>query len=343
MLMPANDPLPLDGILTGLRALAEPTRLRILALCRAGELTVSEIVRILGQSQPRVSRHLKLMTEAGILRRVPEGSWVFYRLAFTGAGAALAHELLTLLPADDHQLAEDRRRLAEVKRARAAVADDYFRRHAAEWNQLRSLHVDEAEVNALARNLLAGDATARNGDEPPIGGLLDIGTGTGEMLKALAADISYGEGVDISSEMLTLARTALEQAGLEHCRVRQADLYRLPFPAQEFHAAVIHQVLHFVADPPGAIAEAARVLAPGGRLLVVDFAPHGEETLRTEHNHRRLGFGDAEIKDAFAASGLKTEAVEHLPGEPLTVTLWLGRKPARGQVRALSDARQPED
>ena len=342
MLMPANDALPLDGLLTGLRALAEPTRLRILALCRAGELTVSEIVRILGQSQPRVSRHLKLMTEAGILGRVPEGSWVFYRLALSGAGAVLARELLALLPADDHQLAEDRRRLAEVKRARSAVADDYFRRHAAEWTRLRSLHVDEAEVNALARALLVGDA--RPGDHgPALDGLLDIGTGTGEMLKLLAPDIGYGEGVDISRDMLALARTALEQAGLDHCRVRQADLYRLPFPAMAFDAAVIHQVLHFVSDPAGAVAEAARVLAPDGRLLVVGFAPHGEEQLRGQHNHRRLGFADAEVRDAFSAAGLTTEAVEHLPGEPLTVTLWLGRKPARGQVRALRHPTPTED
>ncbi len=336
MLMPANDTQPLDGLLTGLRALAEPTRMRILALCRAGELTVSEIVRILGQSQPRVSRHLKLMTEAGILHRVPEGSWVLYRLAFDGPGAILARHLLALMPGNDHQLAADRRRLMEVKRARAAIADDYFRRHAQEWNELRSLHVDEAELNAVARRLLVGDGGA-------IGSLLDIGTGTGEMMKALAADIEIGEGIDISRDMLAVARTTLEQAGLEHCRVRQADLYRLPFPAHGFDAAVIHQVLHFVTDPPGAIAEAARVLAPGGRLLIVDFAPHDQETLRSEHNHRRLGFADAEIKAALTAAGLKTETIEHLPGDPLTVTLWLARKSMRGQVTPLRDVDENEE
>ena len=287
-----------------------------------------------------MSRHLKLMTEAGVLRRVPEGSWVFYRLARDGTGAVLAGELLRLMPADDHQLTQDRRRLAEVKRARAAVAEDYFRAHAGEWQKLRQLHVDANEVNATARRLLLGTSPTAGGPDgaPPLGRLLDIGTGTGEMLTLFADHVELGEGIDISREMLACARLALEQAGAGHCRVRQADLYQLPFPARRFDTAIIHQVLHYVADPAGAIAEAARVLAPGGRLLVVDFAPHEVEAMRTEHNHRRLGFGDPEIAGAMKHAGLAPETIEHLPGVPLMVTLWLGRKLAGGDVTPLHDA-----
>lgn len=319
----------MEDLLNALKALAEPTRLRILAICREGELTVSELVRVLGQSQPRVSRHLRLLTEGGVLDRVPEGSWVFYRLATRGDGAALARQLLKLLPEDDRHLARDRTRLAEVRQARAEAAAAYFRRNAHAWRTLRALHVDEAEVEAAIRRLLGAE------DGEDLGQLLDIGTGTGEMLRLLADCIELGEGIDLSRDMLVVARSELTQAGYTHCRVRQADMYDLPFEDRRFDTVVIHQVLHYTDDPDGAIAEAARVLKPGGRLLVVDFAPHQLEALRDEHSHRRLGFTEDEIKGAFEIAGLSTAAVETLVGEPLTVTLWLGVKDAGAKVRSL--------
>lgn len=312
---------PMDGLLAALRAAAEPTRLRIVALLSRGELTVSELVSVLGQSQPRISRHLKLLTEAGLLVRFREGSLVFHRVAEDGPGAEVARHLHALLPADadqDQSLARDLERLARVKRDRAERAAAYFRRNAERWDKLRSLHVDDREVEAVIARLLP---------EAGIEHLLDLGTGTGRMLELLAPRAARGVGIDLSREMLTVARDKLDRAGLRNCQVRQADLYRLPFAAGTFDVATIHQVLHYLDEPAAAIAEAARVLKPGGRLVVVDFAPHDLESLRDEHEHRRLGFSDPEIAGWFARAGLAPLETSHLAGEPLTVAVWLAAKP----------------
>ena len=315
----------MDGLLAALRAAAEPTRLRIVALMAEGELTVSELARILGQSQPRISRHLKLLVEAGLLVRLREGSWVFHRLAEDGPGAALIRSLTGLLPGDgDPVLARDRNRLIEVKRDRAEAAADYFRRNAARWDKLRSLHVDDAEVERAIGRLLP---------KRGIKDLLDIGTGTGRMLELLGPRAARGLGIDLSREMLAIARARLDRAGLAHCRVRQADLYQLPFADGSFDVATIHQVLHFLDQPAAAVAEAGRVLAFGGKLLIADFAPHHQESLRDEHAHRRLGFADAEISAWLARAGLTPVDTVHLAGDPLTVVVWTAAKP-RSKVRA---------
>lgn len=299
--------------MAALRAAAEPTRLRLLALCAQGELTVSELTQILGQSQPRVSRHLKLLCEAGLLERVPEGTWAFYRVGDRLAGAPLVRVLSSLLPAQDPTLARDAERLAAVKRARAQLAEQYFRDNAAQWSAIRSLHVDEAQVEATVLRLLGG---------APIEDLLDIGTGTGRLLEVLAPHIKRGIGIDLSREMLGIARANLERAGIRHCQVRQADMYALPLDNASVDAAVIHQVLHFADEPQKAIQEAARVLKPGGRLVIVDFAPHDLEDLRARHAHRRLGFADAELRGWCASAGLDVDPVAALPGQPLTVHVW---------------------
>ena len=304
--------------MTALRAAAEPTRLRILALCADGEVTVSELVRILGQSQPRISRHLKVLTAAGLLSRTPEGSWVFHRLAQEGPQADLAARLIALAPLDDETLRRDRERLAQIKHERAAEAARYFDDNAASWERQRSLHVDEAEVEA-AILALAPEQVGRH---------LDLGTGTGRMLELLAGRAEFGQGIDLSREMLAIARTNLDRAGLSHCQVRQADLTQLPFAADSFDLVTIHQVLHFMSDPDRAIEAAAGVLKPGGTLLIVDFAPHREEALRQDHQHRRLGFADKEPQAWCRAAGLTPTAVRHLKGDPLTVTLWGAVKPA---------------
>ncbi|MCE2509940.1 MAG: metalloregulator ArsR/SmtB family transcription factor [Alphaproteobacteria bacterium] len=309
-------------LLAGLHAAAEPTRLRLLALCAAGELTVSELTRILGQSQPRVSRHLKLLTEAGLLERFREGSWTFYRLAADGEGAALAREIVARLTPDT-ELRRDRDRFAQVKRARARVAADYFRQNAAEWERLRSLHVSETEVEEamLALGLRGlGKAQRQN--------LLDIGTGTGRVLELFAPHFDRALGIDLSREMLAIARANLERAGLAHGQVRQADMYQLPLADRAFDLVTIHQVLHYADRPADAIREAARVLKPNGRLLIVDFAPHGEEALRKEHAHRRLGFRNEEIQAWLKSARLKPGLQKTLPGRPLTVVLWRATQPA---------------
>ena len=309
----------IETVLVALRAAAEATRLRILSLCSGGELTVSELVRILGQSQPRVSRHLKLLVDAGLLDRVREGSWVFHRLAHDDPGGAMARHLIALLP-DGGAAPLDMDRLAEVKRQRARAAAAYFRRNAERWDEVRSLYVEEKEVEAVLRRLLP-----RRG----VRDLLDIGTGTGRMLEVFAPDVGRVHGIDLSPEMLAIARTNLELAGIANSQVRKADMYRLPFASESFDAATIHQVLHFADDPGGAIAEAGRVLRPSGRLLVADFAPHDLKFLRDEQQHRRLGFSDSEVAAWFKNAHLKIKETVRLPGNPLTVTVWMGAKSRR--------------
>lgn len=312
----------MQELLAGLRAAAEPTRLRLLVLCAEGELTVSELTEILGQSQPRVSRHLKLLCDAGLLDRFREGSWVFYRLA---ERADLARRLLELLPPSDPALALDRERLGQIKRQRAAQASDYFRANAAQWDRIRSLYVDEQEVEAALLKLLP---------EKGVRELIDIGTGTGRMLEIFAPRVERALGVDLSREMLAVARVNLARANLRNCSIRQADMYQLPLPGGAVDAAVIHQVLHYAERPADAVAEAARVLRPGGKLLIVDFAPHQLEFLRDEHAHRRLGFADAEITQWCRAAGLEPEPVRRLPGDPLTVSLWAARRRAAAEAPA---------
>ena len=316
----------METLLSALRAAAEPTRLRILALCRKGELTVSELMHILGQSQPRVSRHLKLLCDAGLLDRFQEGSWVFHRAVHTGAGADVLAALEDLMPADDPQLARDARLLAEIKHDRAAQAAAYFRANAIAWDKVRSLHVDDKEVETAILDLLP---------EYGIETLLDVGTGTGRMLEVMAPRIQAGTGIDASRDMLAVARSHLDHGGYHHCQVRQADMYRTPLADAAFDAAVIHQVLHFADDPAAAVSETARVLRPGGVMLVVDFAPHSLEHLRRDHEHRRLGFTDTEMSEWMTDAGLEPQRIKHLTGDQLTVTLWLAIKPENASVRHL--------
>jgi len=309
-----------ETVLAALRAAAEPTRLRILSICAGGELTVSELMGILGQSQPRVSRHLKLLVDAGLLDRVREGSWVFHRLAHRDPGGAMARHLIALLPNDGAAESPDADRLAEVKRERAGAALAYFRRNAARWDRVRSLYADEKEVEVVLRRLLPQRGTRD---------LLDIGTGTGRMLEVFAPQVDRVNGIDLSPAMLAVARTNLERAGIDNSQVRKADMYRLPFASESFDVAIIHQVLHFADDPGKAIIEAGRVLRPSGRLLVADFAPHDLEFLRDEHEHRRLGFSESEVEAWFKNAHLVVKEIVRLVGDPLTVTVWMGAKPRR--------------
>ncbi|MFQ5957968.1 MAG: ArsR/SmtB family transcription factor [Alphaproteobacteria bacterium] len=303
----------MNTVLNALRATAEPTRLRLLALCAESELTVTELTGILGQSQPRVSRHLKVLCDAGMLDRFREGSWVFFRLARDGEGAELGRFLVRHLPGDDAVMALDRRRLEEVRHARAEVAAAYFRDHAADWDDIRAFSVPEAEVEDALLGLFASDA---------VGDLLDVGTGTGRVLEVFADRVGHAVGIDLSREMLAVARANLEGAGRRNCEVRHGDMYKLPLPSESFDAVVFHQVLHFADRPGAALAEASRVLRRGGRLAVADFAPHDLERLREQHAHRRLGFTDDEVAEWCRAAGLAPGQPIHLAGDPLTVTLW---------------------
>jgi len=314
----------MDLLLSALKACAEPTRLRLLALCAEGELTVSDFTHILGQSQPRVSRHLKLLTDAGLIERHREGTWAWFRLAETGEAARLVRAVVAALPPDDRVLQLDRERFDAIRQARSAAAARYFRNNAAAWDRMRSLHVPEREVEAVLLQLL--DQTGETGETGELGDLLDIGTGTGRMLELLGPRARRAVGIDQSREMLVLARAKLEQAGLRHCQVRQGDMYQLPLSTASVDAAIIHQVLHYAEQPARVIAEAARVLRPGGRLLVVDFARHELDLLREQHAHRRLGFDEAEVAAWCRQAGLEPAPVVHLAGNPLTVTIWPARR-----------------
>jgi ubiquinone/menaquinone biosynthesis C-methylase UbiE/DNA-binding transcriptional ArsR family regulator len=304
-----------------LKAAAEATRLRLLMLIAEAELTVTDLTAILRQSQPRLSRHLRLLTEAGLVQRHREGSWAFFRLCDRGGVADIARALIARLDPNDPIIARDRERLAAVRAARAAAAQNYFRRHAAEWDRIRKLHVADAAVEAAIGSALA---------DAPIRSLLDLGTGTGRMLELFGNDIERGLGLDLSLDMLTLARARLDRAGLKHCSVRHGDIYDLALSRDSFDVAIIHQVLHFLDDSARAIREAARVLRPGGRLLVVDFAPHDLEFLREEHAHRRLGFAVETVTQWLEAAGLDFVRQVTLPPGPegkIAVSLWLGSDP----------------
>ncbi|MFK7853494.1 MAG: ArsR/SmtB family transcription factor [Granulosicoccus sp.] len=313
----------MEALLSGLRAAGEPTRLRLLALCAHGELSVTELTQILGQSQPRVSRHLKLLVEAGLLVRFREGSLVFYRISEGNEAAHLARTLVDMLPGDDTELNRDLARLDKTRQKRAQVAEKYFQDNASDWNKIRALHVPEAEVESRLLELVGSER---------VGHYLDIGTGTGRMLELMAAQIERGIGIDMSSEMLAIARTQLEQQGYRHIQVRKGDMYNMPVDDMSMDLATLHLVLHYSLEPGTVIMEAARTLKPGGRLVVVDFAPHSEEHLRTDHKHQRLGFSDREIELAMKQAGLDPGQTESLVGEPLTVKLWQGTNTASNSV-----------
>ncbi|SNT17418.1 transcriptional regulator, ArsR family [Sphingomonas laterariae] len=301
------------------RALADPTRLRIIALLRAMELSVGELAQVLGQSQPRVSRHVKILADAGLADRRKEGSWVFLTLGDERRVGPLlaAVDAWTTDEPGDHWAVADIARLAAVRADRAAAAEDYFAAHADEWDAIRSLHVAESAVEDAIRVALT---------RSPVGRLVDIGTGTGRMIELLGRDAASALGVDRSPEMLRLARAKLAEAGLDRAELRQGDMYALPLANGSADTVVLHQVLHYAHQPAGAIAEAARLLDQGGRLLVVDFDRHDKEELRSRDAHVRLGFDDEQMAGWFAAAGIELAAVERLDGGELTVKLWLGRR-----------------
>lgn len=314
--------VPFPQALAVLRAAAEETRLRILALLAEGELSVSDLTDILGQSQPRISRHLKLLVEAGLVDRHREGAWAFFRLAENRAG--LADPLVAGLDRSAPPLSEDRARLDAVRAQRAEAAQSFFARLAPKWDELRSLHVPEAIVEAAVLEALG---------PRPIGSLLDLGTGTGRMLGLLAPLAGKAVGLDSSHAMLSVARANFERLGIARVELRQGDIHAPPFARASFDLVIVHQVLHYLDDPARALKAAARLVAPGGRLLVVDFAPHDLEFLRTAQAHRRLGFSTEQIAGWLAEAGLPHVTARNLTptaSGQLTVTLWLGSEEGQG-------------
>ncbi len=312
----------MEKLLSALRASGEPTRLRILAILALGELTVSELTQVLLQSQPRISRHLKLLADAGLIVRYPEGSWVFYRLDESAQLGDLLAEIIASLPQGDHELQRDRERLAEVRAERAARAQAYFAANAAQWDRLRANHIPETTVEERMGELIG----SRNIDL-----LVDLGTGTGRMLEIFGTRATRAVGFDISPDMLTIARAKLDELEAENCQVRQGDCANVPLEDNVADIVIMHQVLHFLDDPQRAVNEAARITRPGGCVLIADFGPHDMEDLRHEHAHRRLGFADEEMSHILTAAGLTQAAGDTLAAKntPLTVAMWQAEKTER--------------
>ena len=299
-----------------LRAAGEGTRLRLLALLCDGEHSVKDLTEILGQSQPRVSRHLKLLADAGLVSRNAEGAWAYYGLAEGGAGGELARWLISRIDADDPDRLRDRSRLEAVRAAQQAQAAAYFAKVAESWDQLRQLHVPEEAVEAAILEAVAG----RKVDL-----LLDLGTGTGRMLELLAAHYRRGIGIDSSREMMAIARAKLAAASIGHAQVRLGDIADLDVGIGQADLIVIHQVLHYFDDPGRMLAQARRALKAGGEMLIVDFAPHELEFLRSHHAHRRLGLSEAQMAGWARAAGLRVADLKTFPpanSAGLTVCLW---------------------
>ncbi len=309
----------MKALLTIFRGLADPSRVRILLLVRRMELSVGELAAVLGQSQPRVSRHIRILADAGLVRRAKEGAWVFVRLGEPAVTAPMLAAIDALAPEVG---AADQAMLAAVRAERAATADAWFAAHAADWDRERSLHIAESAIEAAIVAALLGEESGAD-----LGSLVDVGTGTGRMIELLGRHARAALGIDRSPEMLRLARGRIEASGLPHAQVRHGDMYALPKGDGSVDTVVLHQVLHFADDPAAVILEGARVLAPGGRLLVVDFMPHGREELRVQQRHVRLGFGDGQVLDWMRDAGLNGAVAARLPAQgALGVTLWLGER-----------------
>nr|WP_321525015.1 metalloregulator ArsR/SmtB family transcription factor [uncultured Cohaesibacter sp.] len=320
--------LSLDEIVGLLKASGEPTRLRLLALLAEGDLSVKDLTAILHQSQPRISRHLKLLYESGLVERLPEGAWVYYCLTRDEAKGDLISATLRHLDRDDAMIVRDLERLRQIKEANAQQAADYFRQNAERWDELRVLHVPESAVEQAVLETL--------GDRP-IRQLLDLGTGTGSILSLLADRCRDGLGLDANRSMLAVARSRLDGPNHGHLHVQQGDLLDLATLDRKFDLITIHQVLHYLDDPSTALQEAGRVLLPGGRILVVDFAPHDHEFLRKDHAHRRLGFSHDAMRRWMHDAGFEVTVARDLEptglecnqhDDALTVSIWLAQKPA---------------
>ena len=313
-----------DQIVTALRAAGEPNRLRILSLLRRGDLAVGELVQVMGQSQPRLSHHLKALTAAGLVERMPEGSWVFYGLPARSDARQLVLSLLDLIDLEEGEFVHDLRQLEQVQAERAAAADRYFGEVAETWDRIRALHYPEQAIET---------ALLDQAGPGPFERVVDIGTGTGRMLALFAGRASRADGIDLSHRMLTVARANLDQAGIENAHVRQGNATALPFDDETADLVLIHQVLHYVDEPQRALAEAARILRPHGQLLIVDFAPHTLEFLRDQHGHRRLGIRQDVIADWAGAVGLELKPPQRFEApdalaEGLAVEIWSARRPS---------------
>ncbi|MBL4784323.1 MAG: metalloregulator ArsR/SmtB family transcription factor [Cohaesibacteraceae bacterium] len=313
--------ITLDQTINALKAIAEPTRLRLLALLCSGDLSVKDLTWILNQSQPRISRHLKLLNDAGLIERSPEGSWVYYRLSGKTGFASILQDILSHVDLSDAHTSRDREKLATIRQQNAEVAANYFKENAANWDQIRTLHVPEDAVELAMTDMIGKEN---------FGSLLDLGTGTGRVLALFEGQYVRALGIDSSHEMLAVARANLDKGTSTRARVQRGDILDLAGLSEQYSLVCIHQVLHYLDDPKSALMEASRILEADGRMLIVDFSPHDVEHLRDNHAHRRLGFSNQQMSKWLSEAGLAVENSVHLKPDgstktPLTVSMWLAR------------------
>ena len=307
------------------RALADPTRLRILRLLGSMELAVGEVAQVLGQSQPRVSRHIGILCDSGLAERRREGSWIFLRASVDPQGSStvlsdVSRMLARAENADDafgSQCRADRQRLAEIREARESQALEYFADNAHDWDELRRLHSSDEQVEAALAQAL-GDAE--------LGRLLDIGTGTGRMAELFAEGADHIVALDKSLAMLRVARAKLQHLPTERVELVQGDFASLPFSPESFDTVLFHQVLHFAQSPASVLYEAARVTRGGGRIAIVDFAAHQREELREKHAHARLGFADGQRHELLDDAGYEPQAPLTLEDGELAVKIWVAER-----------------
>lgn len=323
-----------DAIIARLKAAGEPTRLRILALLQHGDLAVGELTRILGISQPRLSQQMKVLGNAGLVTRLPEGSWVFYRAVPAGPAGDVVRLALSQVDLEASPFVEDVRQLKSIEEARAQAAAEFFDSVARTWDTVRALHYPN---QAIEKALLdeAGPGPFKN--------IIDIGTGTGRMLTLFAGRTASAEGLDLSHQMLTVARNNLARANVSNASVRQGDACATPFGNNSADLVIIHQVLHFVDQPARVLAEADRILEPGGRLLIVDFAPHSLEFLRDEHGHRRMGVSEDALRDWASETRLHPNVVRRFTPpdanqDGLSVMIWSAEKPLEVDARRAKES-----
>ncbi|AQT42994.1 transcriptional regulator, ArsR family [Bartonella apihabitans] len=314
--------LALNEMVDVLKAVAETTRLRILFLLDKGDLTVSDLTKILGQSQPRVSRHLRLLTEANLIERYQEGAWAYFSLSSCSLRREMLNTVLEHIDRRDNFIEGDMARLDEVKKERSRAAAAYFSKNAHDWDKLRLLHVPDNTVEQTMVELVG---------TTPFQSMLDIGTGTGSLLKLFSPLYTRAIGIDNNRDMLAVARVNLDKAGISNAQVRLGDVANLPVENETFNLVTIYQVLHFLSDPESAIFEAARVMRPGARLIIVDYAPHELEYLREKYAHIRMGFSDSQMEDWLDKAGLILEKTLSFQPQQngntkgLTIKLWLAR------------------
>ena len=309
----------LEFLVEQLKAAGESTRARVLALLEHGELSVGELAQILGQSQPRLSRHMKFLTSVGLVERMPEGAWVFYRLAPDGPARQLCEAILSQLDRKDSIITRDLMQLEDVRHTRREEAQHFFEQAAHEWDAIRALHYPEADIEA---------AIVEMAGQTRLGRVVDVGTGTGRMLMLFSDFAETVEGIDLSHQMLNVARANLNAAEKTNAVVRHGDANALPWDHSSADIVILHQVLHFLEEPGRAVLEAARVLTSDGRLIVVDFAPHDLEHLRREQSHRHLGISEAYFADLCDRAGLVVHQTRKFeaPENGIAVTIWVAGK-----------------